>query len=53
MIDLFSFESPYGSIGRVFNALYFTGYMKKLLEIRIRTIKEFAETDKWKRILEK
>ena len=53
MIDLFSFESPYGAIGRVFNKLYFTGYMKKLLERRISTIKDFAETDKWRRLLQK
>ena len=51
MIDLFHFESPYGTIGRIFNTLYFTRYMKKLLERRIRTIKEYAEGDKWRRLL--
>jgi ligand-binding SRPBCC domain-containing protein len=53
MIDLFSFESPYGAIGRIFNKLYFTAYMKKLLEKRISLIKDYAETDKWRKLLEK
>ena len=51
MIDLLSFESPYGSIGKIFNKLYLTRYMKKLLEHRNKTIKEFAESEKWKKIL--
>jgi ligand-binding SRPBCC domain-containing protein len=51
MIDLFYFESPYGALGRIFNTLYFKRYMKKLLERRIKTIKEYAEGDKWRRLL--
>jgi ligand-binding SRPBCC domain-containing protein len=52
VIDLFHFESPYGILGRWFNSLYLTNYMKRLLEQRNKTIKEFAESDKWKRLLE-
>jgi ligand-binding SRPBCC domain-containing protein len=51
LIDLFHFESPYGTIGKWFNSLYLTRYMKKLLEQRNKTIKDFAETDKWKKLL--
>jgi ligand-binding SRPBCC domain-containing protein len=51
MIDVFHFESPYGLIGKWINQFYLTGYMKKLLELRNRTIKEVAETDKWKKLL--
>jgi hypothetical protein len=51
VIDLFHFESPYGILGEWFNSLYLTNYMKRLLEQRNKTIKEFAETEKWKRLL--
>jgi ligand-binding SRPBCC domain-containing protein len=51
MIDLFHFESPYGTFGKWFNALFFTRYMKKLLTQRNNIIKEFAENGKWKQLL--
>ena len=51
MIDLFSFETPYGNIGKIFNSVFLTGYLKKLLEKRNRLIKEYAESDKWKFVL--
>jgi ligand-binding SRPBCC domain-containing protein len=51
MIDLFHFEIPYGSIGKMFSRVYLTRYMKKLLEHRNNIIKEFAETEKWKKLL--
>jgi len=53
MIDLFHFESPYGVFGKVINSIYFSSYMKKLLQQRNNTIKEYAEGNKWKRLLEK
>lgn len=53
MIDLFHFESPYGAIGKIMNSVYLKGYLKKLLEKRISVIKEYAETDKWRRLLNK
>jgi ligand-binding SRPBCC domain-containing protein len=53
LIDLFSFESPYGGLGRLANRLFITGYMKKLLELRNQSIKEYAESEKWKFILDK
>lgn len=51
MIDLFYFESPYGLFGKWLNQFYLTRYMKNLLEQRNRTIKEVAESDKWKKLL--
>lgn len=51
MIDMFHFEIPYGTIGKIFNSLYLKRYMKKLLEHRNTIIKEFAEGDQWKKLL--
>ncbi len=53
LIDLFHFETPYGIIGKWFNSLILTNYLKKLLEQRNRTIKEVAESDRWERLLVK
>jgi ligand-binding SRPBCC domain-containing protein len=51
MIDLFSFETPYGGAGKIVNYLFLSRYLKKLLEKRNQVIKEYAETDKWKFLL--
>ncbi len=53
LIDLFHFESPFGMVGRWFNGLYFTRYVRRLLERRNKTIKEYAESGKWKHLLVK
>ena len=53
MIDLVEFEPPYGGVGNLFSKLYLTRYMKNLLEDKNKVLKEFAETDKWKRLLNK
>jgi ligand-binding SRPBCC domain-containing protein len=52
LIDLFHFESPYGMLGRWFNSLYLTRYLRRLLEHHNKTIKEYAETGRWKKLLE-
>jgi ligand-binding SRPBCC domain-containing protein len=51
LIDVFTFETPYGGLGRLANRLFLTRYMRNLLELRNKTIKEYAESDKWKFIL--
>ena len=51
MIDLFQFETPYGWAGKVFNRLYLTRYLRRLLEHRNRIIKEYAESNKWQHLL--
>lgn len=53
LIDLFHFESPFGMIGKWFNGLFLTGYLRRLLEHRNRTIKEYAESGRWKNLLVK
>jgi len=53
MIDILEFESPFNSIGRLFNKVYLTSYLKKMLEKRNLVIKECAESDKWKTFLNK
>jgi len=53
LIDLFHFESPYGGLGKLVNRLFLTDYLKKLLESRNDIIREYAESEKWKFILNK
>lgn len=42
--DIFSFESPGGWLGELFNLLVLGGYMQRLLEKRNEVIKEAAES---------
>ena len=51
MIDLLHYELPYGGFGKLFDKVYLYRYMNKLLQQRNHTIKEFAESDKWKKLL--
>lgn len=52
MIDIMDFGTPYGWFGRVFEKVYLQKYMTKLLQERNNTIKEFAESEKWRVILD-
>ena len=51
MIDIVKFEAPYRSLGKLFSRLYLTGYMRKLIEKRNQAIREYAESDKWKNVI--
>ena len=51
MIDQVNFESPFGIIGKWMNGLYLKNYLEKLIGSRNNVIKEYAETEKWKTIL--
>jgi ligand-binding SRPBCC domain-containing protein len=51
MIDVLEFESPYGFIGKMFNKFYLNNYMKAFLVKRNDVIKKYAESNKWKAIL--
>ena len=53
MIDLIDFEAPYGAFGRVVNSLYLTRYFRRLIEHRNQVIKEYAEGEKWRDVLQK
>jgi ligand-binding SRPBCC domain-containing protein len=51
MIDLVEFKSPFGALGYLVNKLYLKSYLQKLLMKRNGVIKEYAETQKWRAIL--
>ncbi|HYJ65386.1 MAG TPA: SRPBCC family protein [Parafilimonas sp.] len=51
MTDVFTFESPFGFAGRLFNMIVLTKHLKNLLIKRNAVIKEFAETCKWQIVL--
>jgi ligand-binding SRPBCC domain-containing protein len=51
MTDVFRFESPLGILGKAFNTLVLTNYLKRFLEERNALIKVFAEGEKWREIL--
>lgn len=53
MIDKFHYQVPFGKPGKLFNTLYLAKYMKRLLEQKNQSIKEYAESDKWKKLLVK
>jgi ligand-binding SRPBCC domain-containing protein len=52
MKDIFDFTSPLGFLGRLADKLVLKKYMTNLLEERNKVIKDYAETDKWKSIIE-
>jgi ligand-binding SRPBCC domain-containing protein len=51
MRDVFSFQSPLGIVGQLFEKLVLTKYLTKFLVERNNLIKEYAETTKWKSVL--
>jgi ligand-binding SRPBCC domain-containing protein len=51
MIDQVNFETPYGLIGKIINSFFLKSYLEEFLKKRNSVIKEYAETQKWKAIL--
>jgi len=51
MIDILNFESPYGIIGKWFNRIYLKNLLQKFIVQRNIVIKDYAETGKWKALL--
>jgi ligand-binding SRPBCC domain-containing protein len=51
MTDKFLFKSPFGILGKIFNKVILTRYLKGFLVERNQTIKDFAESEKWKEVL--
>ncbi len=51
MSDYFEFQSPMGLLGMLFNKLVLTNYLKKLIIKRNQVIKDYAESEQWKLIL--
>ncbi|WP_338814167.1 SRPBCC family protein [Bernardetia sp. Wsw4-3y2] len=52
MIDIFEYKSPFGIFGKLVDTIFLESYMTNLLKERNQIIKEFAESDKWKMVLE-
>ncbi|MFD1553886.1 cell division protein [Putridiphycobacter roseus] len=53
MTDYFDYISPFGILGRIVDKLFLKKYMTALLDKRNQTIKEFAESEKWKTVLDR
>ncbi len=52
MTDKFYFESPGGILGVIINKLVLTNYLIRILTKRNGMIKEIAEGDRWKEIID-
>lgn len=52
MTDIFEYKSPFGILGGLADSLFLEKYMTNLLLKRNLVIKEFAESGKWKEILD-
>lgn len=52
MTDIFEYESPFGFLGQIANKLFLERYLTKFLKRRNQVIKEYAESEKWKVVLE-
>lgn len=51
LVDVMHYVSPLGFLGKLVDKLFLTKYMKRFLEQRNKTIKLYAETEKWKEVL--
>jgi ligand-binding SRPBCC domain-containing protein len=51
MKDVFVFQAPLGILGKLANKLFLKSYMTNFLKNRNRTIKDFAESERWKEVL--
>jgi ligand-binding SRPBCC domain-containing protein len=52
MTDVFEFESPFGIPGKLFNKWILINYLRNFLVKRNAMIKDFAESGKWKSVIE-
>ena len=50
-MDHFNYESPLGVLGKLADSLFLKKYMTDLLVKRNSIVKDFAESEKWKKIL--
>jgi len=53
MTDIFEYASPLGFLGKLADKLFLKSYMTNLLHQRNQIIKEFAESGRWKEILQR
>lgn len=52
MTDDFDYRSPLGPLGIIADVVFLKAYMTRLLEERNKVIKQFAENDQWKQVLD-
>ena len=52
MTDVFEYRAPFGFLGSIADGLFLEKYMTNLLIQRNKVIKEVAESDKWKELLQ-
>jgi ligand-binding SRPBCC domain-containing protein len=52
MRDVFIYKSPLGMLGRLADVLFLKNYMRSFLLQRNKVLKEYAESDRWKEILD-
>ncbi len=51
MVDVFEYKAPYGFLGKLADKLFLKKYMTVLLEKRNMSIRDYAESQKWKKII--
>jgi ligand-binding SRPBCC domain-containing protein len=51
MVDRFEFRAPLGVLGRIAEAVFLTGYMRRFIKRRNAILKQTAESDDWKKYL--
>jgi ligand-binding SRPBCC domain-containing protein len=51
MTDFFYYKSPFGILGNMADKLFLEKYMIELLTERNRIVKEYAESEKWKKVI--
>lgn len=51
MRDVFDYDSPFGLVGRIADALFLEKYMREMLTERSRLIKQTAENDDWRKFI--
>ena len=51
MTDIFDYKPPLGILGIVADRLFLKSYMTNLLAKRNKILKEYAESDQWKKVI--
>ncbi len=53
MVDRFEFESPGGVVGQLVDRFFLHGYLRRFLIRRNQVLKDLAESDQWRKYVEK
>jgi ligand-binding SRPBCC domain-containing protein len=52
VIDIITYETPYGWLGELVNKFYLNSYLEKLITHRNDVIRQYAESEKWRALLD-